>query len=113
MMASIQLFVCGPSSTVWSREDAIFLNRGRSGEGIGMRTASLYRALLRSRVIASIVANSVREPCKVTLSKVLWVPVASFPLIEPIFIARVLTSAILITLNCWLPGVPNRPIFLY
>ena len=38
-----------------------------SEQGIGVSTASLYGALLGSRVITLVVTSSVRKLCKVTL----------------------------------------------
>ena len=66
MMASIQSFDWG-SNTAWPSVAAIDLNRGRSGDGIGIKGASPYGALLGSRVIASIVVSSVRKFCNVIL----------------------------------------------
>ena len=66
MMASIQSFDWG-SNAAWPSVAATDLNRGRSGEGIGIKGASPYGDLLGSRAIASIVAISVRKPCNVVL----------------------------------------------
>ena len=81
-MASIQSFDWS-SNAAWPSVAAIDLNRGRSGDGIGIKGASPYGNLLGSRAIASIIASSVRKPCNVILWKVLRAAVASCALREP------------------------------
>ena len=81
MMASIQLFNWG-SNAAWPSVAAIDLNRGRSGDGIGIRGASPYGDLLGSRASASIVVSSVQKPCNVILWKVLRAAVVSCALRE-------------------------------
>ena len=78
---------------------AIDLNRGWSGDGIGIKGASPYGDLLGSRVIASIVMSSVRKPCNVILWKVLRAAVASCVLREPRLTMRETMSDILIALS--------------
>ena len=98
MMASIQSFDWG-SNAAWPSVAAIDLNRGRSGDGIGIKGASPYGDLLGSRAIASIVAISVRKPCNVILWKVLRAAVASCALREPRLIVREAMSDMLIALS--------------
>ena len=98
MMASIQLFDW-VSNAAWPSVAAIDLNRGRSGDGIGIKGASPYGDLLGSRAIASIVVSSVRKPCNVILWKVLRAAVASCALREPRLTVREAMSDILIALS--------------
>ena len=78
---------------------AIDLNRGRSGDGIGITGASPYGDLLGSRAIVSIVVSSVRKPCNVILWKVLRAAVASCALREPRLIVREAMSDMLLALS--------------
>ena len=98
MMASIQSFDLG-SNAAWPSVAAIDLNRGRSGDVIGINGALLYGDLLGSRAIASIVVSSVREPCNVILWKVLRAAVASCALRDPRLIVREAMSDMLIALS--------------